>query len=65
MGNFDFDGRFLILDLNINDVDFRFMNIYPPNNSVERKTFINNLAKHLVTKRHLVLGGDFNFVDFR
>ena len=65
LGNFDFDfeGRFLILDLTINDVDFRFINIYAPNNSVERKTFINNLAKYLVTKRNLVLGGDFNFVD--
>ena len=65
LGNFDFDfeGRFLILDLIINDVDFRFINIYAPNNSVERKTFINNLAKYLVTKRNLVLGGDFNFVD--
>ena len=65
LGNFDFDfeGRFLILDLTINDVDFRFITIYAPNNGVERKTFINNLAKYLVTKRNLVLGGDFNFVD--
>ena len=65
LGNFDFDfeGRFLILDLTINDVDFRFINVYAPNNGVERKTFINNLAKYLVTKRNLVLGGDFNFVD--
>ena len=47
LGNFDFDldGRFLILDVIINDVNFRCINIYAPNNSVERKTFINNLAK--------------------
>ena len=55
--DFDFEGRLLVLDLTIDNIDFRFINVYAPNNNLERKTFIYNISKHLVTKRKVVLGG--------
>ena len=63
--NFDFDckGRYLVLDVQINGKEFRFINVYAPNNSGERKLFISSLAKFLVCKKNVILGGDFNFVE--
>ena len=65
VANFKFDifGRIVILDVNINETDFKLINVYMPNNAGERKEFISNLASFLVTKRHKILGGDFNFVE--
>ena len=60
---FDFKGRFLVLDIKINNAEFRFINVYAPNDSGERKLFISDLSKFLVCKRNVVLGGDFNFVE--
>ena len=52
-----------ILDFDINNTEFTFINVYAPNNSRERNLFISNLFKSLVCKRNVVLGGDFNFID--
>ena len=63
--NFDFDifGRYVVLDVNINEIDYRLINVYMPNIAGERKEFISSLANVLVTKRHIILGGDFNFLE--
>ena len=63
--HFDFDskGRYLILDIDIHHTEFRLINIYAHNKEPERKQFISNLSKYLVTKRNVILGGDFNFVE--
>jgi exonuclease III len=63
--SFDFDanGRYLILDLNINEVGYRLINVYAPNNAGERKQFITNLSNFLVSKNNIIMGGDFNFVE--
>ena len=61
--NFDFAGRYLVLDLEINSVDFRFINVYLPNIVSQRKSFLNIISPFLVTKRKVILGGDFNFVE--
>ena len=59
---FDFKGRFLVSDVKINNAEFRFINVYAPNDSGERKLIISDLSKFLVCK-NVILGGDFNFVE--
>ena len=58
----DMDGRFLLIDLQINSIPFRLINIYAPNNEKDRKYFFNNISKYLVTSRNLIFGGDFNCI---
>ena len=60
---FDWKGRYLVLDVQINGKDFQFINVYAPNNPGERKMFTSNSSRFSVSKKHLVLGGDFNFVE--
>ena len=63
--SFDFDtkGRLLVLDIQIHNATYRLINLYAPNNHAERKAFIRGLARNMVTKRSVILGGDFNFVE--
>ena len=61
--DFDFNGRNLVLDLLIKGVEYRFINVYLSNIVGERKEFLLNLAKYFVTKKNIVFGGDFNFVE--
>ena len=58
----DLDGRFLSIDLKLDNIPFRLINIYAPNNDKDRKDFFNSISKHLVTSRNLILGGDFNCI---
>ena len=37
--------------------------MYIHNDSVSRKSFINDLEGYLNTPREIILGGDFNFVE--
>ena len=61
--HFDFQGRDLVLDLSINTLEFRLINVYLPNIHAERKEFISKLSTFMHTKKNIVLGGDFNFVE--
>ena len=61
--DFDFNGRFLVLDLEINNIGYRLINVYMPNDHSERREFISKLSVFCNTSRNVILGGDFNFVE--
>ena len=65
IGNFDFDhnGRFIVLDIVINNCEFRLINVYMPNNCSERRVFIPSLTKFMNSSKNVILGGDFNFEE--
>jgi exonuclease III len=59
----DFDGRLVSVSVKVGDEFFKFINVYCPNNELERKIFILSLKRHLHGRQVNVLGGDFNFVE--
>ena len=58
----DFDGRLVYVDFTYNESKYRIVNVYAPNQSQDRNTYLDRLTPYLVTARHLILNGDFNFV---
>ena len=60
---YDTDGRYVIVDVAIDTVKWRLINIYCPNHATSRVQFLDSLAVWLDTSRLLIVGGDFNFVD--
>ena len=60
---YDFEGRVACVDIDIGASKLRLINVYCPNNEVDRKEFLSNLQAYLVTSREIILGGDFNFVE--
>ena len=55
----DTNGRLVYVDINMNGNQFRFMNIYAPNNPKERKDFLESIANHLVSARDINFGWRF------
>ena len=51
------------MDVDINNVEFCLINIYAPNNHVQRKTFMSDLCKFMVTRQNIIFGGDLTFVE--
>jgi exonuclease III len=61
--HYDVEGRLLVIDDNINGIDFRLINVYCPNQPRPRRVFLNSLSRFLAGgKRYLIIGGDFNCV---
>lgn len=58
----DSDGRFVICDCSINDVEYRIINLYAPNETNARKKFFQRIYSFLDCQRKLVMLGDFNCV---
>ena len=60
----DDDGRIILINIELNNVEYSICNIYCPNNVSERVTFfryVNNFVKkHAVSRNHTLIGGDFN-----
>ena len=56
----DIEGRVAVLDATFDQQDFRFISVYAPTNGSERIEFFNNFDGYLVTRRKLIVGGDFN-----
>jgi exonuclease III len=56
----DGEGRITTLDCCFNNQDFRFISIYVPTDGSQRIEYFQNLDRHLVTRRRLIIGGDFN-----
>ena len=59
----DKNGRYLLLQVTINDTNFYLCNIYSPNNVSEQKTFFLNLLNILIntcSAGEVIIGGDFN-----
>ena len=55
--------EYICVDITIDVVKFRLLNVYLPNSAAERKDFINELDTYLLVNRTFVLGGDWNFVE--
>ena len=60
---YDSNGRILLVDITIDVVKLRLLNVYLPNSATERRDFINELDTYLLVKRTFVIGGDWNFVE--
>ena len=61
--HFDHGGRLVVVDVTILNIDFRFICVYAPNDSRERKLFFNGLSQFLVCDKFICFGGDFNCVE--
>ncbi len=44
---------------------FNFINIYAPNSSMSQCEFIQTLYTYLSSKKNIILGGDFNYIEDR
>ena len=56
-------GRYFVLDFSLKGQDFRFVNVYLPNEVRERCLVLREIYNVLNSNRVTVLGGDFNFVE--
>ncbi len=58
------NGRLLIVNVEINDDTYSFINVYSPNESAQRSEFFAKVQcwidKYVINKGNIVLGGDFN-----
>ena len=62
------DGRFVFLDILIDDSPFKFLNIYGPNNINRQLNFFSQLKNLLlkeecINSKEIIIGGDFNCVQ--
>lgn len=58
----DIDGRLVYIDIAYNNIQYRVVNIYAPNDESERILFFEDIYPLLLCNKHLILGGDFNCV---
>ena len=56
----DAAGRIISLDCTFNSQDLRFINIYALTDGTKRIEFFQSLDTHFVSRRRLMIGGDFN-----
>ena len=56
-------GRYVIVEVKVEDFLVNFINIYAPNNRTVRKTFFSDLLDTIGTANQVILAGDFNFVE--
>ena len=58
------EGRILIMNIRINQIEYCFVNVYAPNNCRDRILFYKELEiainRYACSKTELILGGDFN-----
>lgn len=58
----DGEGRFVICDCSIFNVEYRIVNVYAPNDTSARKLFFDRICPYLECQRKIVMLGDFNCV---
>ena len=63
----DNDGRILILDVTINDINFVLINLFNANTETEQVSALNNLSSLLEkfdvrSEKNWILAGDFNLL---
>ena len=60
-------GRLILINLELNGVEYSICNVYCPNDLSDRLKFLGALKlfinTHAVSKKHILVGGDFNCVD--
>ena len=63
----DNDGRMILINLELNGVEYSVCNVYCPNDLSDRLKFLGVLKlfanAHAVSKKHILVGGDFNCVN--
>ena len=63
----DNDGRMILINLELNGVEYSICNVYCPNDLSDRLKFLGALKlfvnAHAVSNKHILVGGDFNCVD--
>ena len=55
---YDIDGRFIFVDVLIENTPYGLINIYCSNNSKNRREFMQGLSPFLVSNRNIICGGD-------
>ena len=60
---FDLEGRVITLSMLSYDIEYQFVNVYLSNDNKERRNFLKNELEKYITKKNVILGGDFNFVE--
>ena len=60
---YDFEGRTVILDIQMGSNKYRLINCYAPNDPTARKAYIESLDIYLINDFEPILGGDWNFVE--
>ena len=62
----DANGRYIIIQVNIDEAVYQVVNIYAPNDEYERVNFFNlimaNLSQHKTENMGTIIGGDYNCV---
>ena len=53
----DKNGRFIYFTLIIQDFSYKFVNIYAPNNPIERKRFFNKMGRWVKMEEENLVGG--------
>jgi exonuclease III len=65
----DLEGRYLLVDcslgynVSITKNQYRLLNVYLPNIASQREAFLKSIQCFINSPLHLVIGGDFNFVE--
>ena len=61
------NGRFIILEANVQDHPFLFVNLYAPNKTIKQSMFFEEISEELdnfslAEDCNIVIGGDFNVI---
>ena len=63
----DNDGRILLVNVEINKVEYSMCNVYCPNEVSDRTTFLQYVKEfvkcHAISANNILIGGDFNCAD--
>ena len=59
----DLEGRFQFVDIDIDSVKYRLLNVYAPNVRYDRKEFFNDIYPFIMCNYNKIFAGDFNCID--
>ncbi len=62
---FDEENRIYGLEISVSNDKYCLVNIYSPNSVTYQNDFIESLHNLLLTKKNIIIGGDFNFEEDR
>ena len=62
---FDCENKIHGIEVNFENTNLNFINIYAPNSSTSQCEFIQTLYTYLSSKINIILAGDFNYIEDR
>ena len=64
MSNFEYDlsSRYICIEIEIKGKKLTLLNIYAPNFELEKLVFLNNIYYVIISKKNIIMAGDFNAV---